>query len=167
LLSKRYPELLDGDPMGKSISSQCTFVGIALLISLAFTVGTVAASENQWPWADPQDQAIAWGKMNADANMANLHAFAASELLNIPRQPFSLSPADLQMLLDRKINPEMPAGPAPSPRLTGDDLKTIDGTPVNDLFRKAMENYQTNPPKPMTVPGPNGTIYSHQIINWQ
>lgn len=146
-----------------SVKSYAGYLSIIVILTILVLTGPVSAAETPWIQVDPQDQIIAWEKMNADANMANLYPYA---LAGTQVYPFMQSQTDLNRFLFNKLTPVVPQAPSVSPG-PSTDLKTIDGTSVSDLFKKAMDNYRVNPPKPLGVPGGNETIYSHQIpINW-
>lgn len=139
----------------------CLLMAVLLLIVVP---GPVSAADS-WIRVDPQDQVIAWEKLNADANMANLFPYASSGSgLPVP---------SLNVWKNFPGNQTVPAAPPssvqPSPT-TGDNRmgeKTIDGTPVSELFKNAMANYRTNPPKNPVIPGGDKPIYSNQIpIIW-
>lgn len=134
-------------------------IGILILLLLSVPV----SAEDTWLGIAPQDQVIAWEKLNENANMANLFPYATAGTgsgLFMPDQ------AVWKHLLDDQLTLTVPNQPSVQPAPALGQL-TIDGTPVSDLFRKAMDNYRANPPKSPVVPGANETIYSNQIpINW-
>lgn len=135
----------------------CAIIAIFALLVFA---GPVSASDT-WIRVDPQDQVIAWEKFNTNANMANPFPYPSSGSgFLVPGLK------GWKNLTDNRAAPVAPVQPSVQPT-PGIGEKTIDGTPVSELFRNAMNNYRANPPKQPVVPGQNEIIYSHQIpINW-
>jgi hypothetical protein len=138
---------------------------LVLVIVLLVASWPVSAAADTWLRVDPQDQVIAWGQFNANANKANLFPYASSgSVLSVPT---------LGMWKNLTANTPVPAAPGssvqPAP-VTGNTSfgdKTIGGTPVSDLFKNAMANFKVNPPKTPVIPGGNKPIYSNQIpIIW-
>ena len=146
-----------------SLKTSVWYIAIITVLTILLVSGPVSAADT-WIQVDPQDQIIAWETLNAEANMANLYPYA---LTGTQVPSFTADQGGWKNILyDNQITPGVPGQPSGLPT-TSTDLKTIDGTPVSDLFKKAMDNYRVNPPKTLTVPGANETIYSDQIpINW-
>ena len=138
---------------------------LILVFVLLVVPGPVSAASDTWIRVDPQDQVIAWGKMNADANRANLFPYASSGTGSpLPSPAVWKNFTGSQPVPASTGSPAQPA-PAAGNVPTGD--KTIGGTPVSDLFRNALANFRTNPPKTPSIPGGNKPIYSGQIpIIW-
>ncbi len=136
------------------------YSALVLFLVILVASGPVAAADT-WLRVDPQDQVIAWGQFNANANKANLFPYASpGSALTIPTlgvwknfttgQPVPVAP-----------QPTVQPAPTTGTPVIGD--KTIGGTPVSDLFKNAMANYRINPPKTPSIPGGNKPIYSNQI----
>jgi hypothetical protein len=142
----------------KTSMSYCAVIAVFGLLVFA---GPVSAADT-WIRVDPQDQVIAWEKFNANANMANFVPYSSSG------SGFPLP--GLKGWQNLTYNPAAPVSPVVQPSVQPSPAmgeKTIDGTPVSELFRNAMDNYRANPLKPSVVPRQNETIYSHQIpIIW-
>jgi hypothetical protein len=136
------------------------YCAVIAIFGLLVFAGPVSAADT-WIRVDPQDQVIAWQKFNANANMANLLPYSSSG--------FGFPVPGLKGWQNLTYNPAAPIAPIqpsvqPAPAM---GQKTIDGTPVSELFRNAMNNYRANPVKPPVIPGQSETIYSHQIpIIW-
>jgi hypothetical protein len=136
----------------------------SLILVLVFLVGPVSAADS-WIMVDPQDQVIAWERLNANTNMAKPFPYASSGS-GFPIPSLSV----WKNISGTQIVPAAPGSlvqPAPTTGNTVIGDKTIGGTPVSDLFKNAMANYFINPPKPLVIPGGNKPIYSNQIpIIW-
>jgi hypothetical protein len=143
------------------LKTSMSYCAVIALFGLLVFAGPVSATDT-WIRVDPQDQVIAWEKFNANANMANFVPYSSSG------SGFPVT--GLKGWKNLTDNPAAPVAPVVQPSVqpspaTGE--KTIDGTPVSELFRNAMNNYRANPLKSSVVPGQNEPIYSHQIpIIW-
>ena len=140
------------------------YSSVACILILVFLSGPVSAADT-WLRVDPQDQVIAWEKMNADTINANLFPYASAGTGSALFTTGTLLWKNLSGDPLTQVIPGQQPAVQPSSPTTGQT--TIDGTPVSELFKNAMDNYRINPPKPLVIPGGNDPIYSDQIpINW-
>lgn len=139
------------------------YSSVVCILVVLFLLGPVSAADT-WLRVDPQDQVIAWEKLNADTIKANLFPYAPA---GTGSALFTTGTLFWKNLPGDPLTPVVPSQQPPVQPSATIGQTTIDGTPVSELFKNAMDNYRINPPKPLVIPGGNDPIYSHQIpINW-